>query len=275
MNEPSHIRPPCPQMPSARVPRVLPQAPPRALGRALGRAFARALPQALVVPFLLASLLSVPRSLHGQDGQAYQVLYAASERYYGVENLCAHFEQESEQTLLRQKRSGEGTLCLQQPDLFSMRFSDPEGDLVVMDGEFAWIFYPSQDDVQVIRFPAGRAGSGFNFYENFLEDPRGRFEAVHEGREPMGDGLSHKIALKPRETDGVQSADFRTAVVWFDVESYLITALEIHNTNELIRRVWLTDIRVDGEISDEVFRFVPPEGTQVFTPPGDAAVIPG
>ena len=231
--------------------------------------------RALTIPLLLVPLVSAPRSLHGQDGQAYRVLYAASERYYGLETLCAHFEQVNEVTLLRQTVSSEGTLCLRQPDRFSMRFSDPGGgDLVVVDGEFLWTFYPSQDDVQVIRLPAEEEG-GFNFYKNFLEDPRGRFVAVHEGREPMGDGLSHKIALKPREADGVRSADFRSAVVWFDADSYLITALEIHNTNESIRRVRLTDIRVDIEISDDVFRFVPPEGTQVFTPPAGSSVIPG
>ncbi len=227
----------------------------------------------LIIPLLLVSLIVAPQALHGQDGQAYQVLYAASDRYYSLETLCAHFRQVIEVTLLRQTRSGEGTVCQQRPDRFSMRFSDPAGDLVVGDGEFLWTFYPSLDDMQVMRFSAEGAGGGFNFYKNFLEDPRGRFEAVHEGREPMGEGLSHKIALKPRETDGLRSANFRSAVVWFDVDSYLITALEIHDTNETIRRIRLTDIRVNLRLSDEEFRFVPPEGARVMTAPEGAGVI--
>ncbi len=231
-------------------------------------------PRALMVPLLLVSFTSAPRSLHGQDGQdgqdgqAYQALYAASERYYGLETLCAHFEQEIDVTLLRHTSSGQGTVCLQQPDLFSMRFAEPDGDLVVVDGEFAWTFYPSQDDRQVMRCSVEGAGGGFNFFSNFLEDPRGRFEAVHEGRETMGDGLSHKIALEPRETGRLRSVDFRSAVVWLDVDSDLITALEIHDTNESIRRTELTDIRVDIEIPDEVFRFELPQDARLFTPPG-------
>jgi outer membrane lipoprotein-sorting protein len=222
----------------------------------------------LIIPFLLVSPLSVPRSLHGQDAQAYQALYAASDRYYGLETLCAHFQQDIDNTLLRRRIASEGTVCMQQPNGFSMHFSDPDGDLLVVDGEFVWTFNPSIDDKQVIRCSVEGDGPQNNFFSNFLDDPRGRFEAAHEGREPMGEGVSHKIALKPRETDGVRSADFRSALVWIDADSYLITALEIHNTSESIRRVWLTDIRVDVEISDEVFRFVPPEGTHVFTPPG-------
>ena len=229
----------------------------------------------LFVPLFLVSVVSTTRPLSGQDSQAYRVLYAASDRYYGLENLCAHFQQVIEVTLLGQSRSGDGTVCQQRPDRFSMNFSDPDGDRVVVDGEFAWTFYPSLDDRQVMRFSAAGSGSGFNFYETFLEDPRGRFEAVHEGRERMGDGMSHKITLTPRETQGLRPAGFRSAVVWFDVVSYLITALDIHDTNETIRRVRLTDIRVDVEIPDAVFRFVPPEGARVMTPPEGGRAIPG
>ena len=239
------------------------------------RLFFRLRSARLFLPLLLVSVVSTTRPLNGQDSQAYRVLYAASDRYYGLENLCAHFEQVIEVTLLRQSRSGEGTVCQQRPDQFSMSFSDPDGDRVVVDGEFAWTFYPSLDDRQVMRFSLAGAGGGFNFYENFLEDPRGRFEAVHEGRERMGEGLSHKITLKPRQTEGLRPAGFRSAIVWFDVDSYLITALDIHDTNETIRRVRLTDIRVDVEIPDAVFRFVPPEGARVMTPPEGGRAIPG
>ena len=241
----------------------------------LSSPFLRLRSRGLFLPLFLVSVVSTTRPLSGQDSQAYRVLYAASDRYYGLESLCAHFQQVIEVTLLRQSRSGEGTVCQQRPDRFSMHFSDPDGDRVVVDGEFAWTFYPSLDDQQVMRFSAAGAGSGFNFYENFLEDPRGRFEAVHEGRERMGEGMSHKITLKPRETQGLRPAGFRSAVVWFDVDSYLITALDIHDTNETIRRVRLTDIRVDVEIPDAVFRFVPPEGARVMTPPEARRVIPG
>ena len=219
-----------------------------------------------VLPLLLLSIFSAPRSLHGQDSQAYQVLYAASDRYYSLETLCAHFEQEVEVTLLRRTTSGEGRVCQRRPDRFSMRFSDPPGDLLVTDGEFGWTFYPSLDSRQVMQFSG--AGGGFNFYQNFLEDPRGRFEAVHEGREPMGDGTSHKITLTPRDgAAGVRSAGFRSATVWFDVDSYLITAMDVYDTNESIRRVRLTDIQADVEIPNEVFRFVPPEGARVIKDP--------
>ena len=259
MNEPSHIRPSGPSMLSFLVPRAL---MPRAL---MPRALT---PRALMLPLMLAPLFSVPCSLHGQDGQAYQALYAASDRYYNLETLCAHFNQVVEVTLLGQTRVSEGTVCLRQPDLFSMRFADPEGGRIVVDGEFAWNFFPDQDPRQVIKLEG--AEGGFNFFENILADPRGRFEAVHEGREPMGERMSHKIALTPREDAGSRSVDFRSAVVWLDVNNYMITALDMHDTSERIRRLRFSNIRLDVDIPDEVFRFVLPEGARVFTDPRGA-----
>lgn len=216
---------------------------------------------------LLVPLVAAPQVLQGQDGQAYEVLEAANERHYDLETLCAHFDQVIEVTLLKRTVPSEGTVCWRLPDRFSMRWSDPEGDLVVVDGEFLWTFHPSMDDKQVMRFSAEGAGGGFNFYKNFLDNPRGRFTAVYEGRESMGEGTSHKIALTPKGPSGVRSAGFRTAIVWLDVDSLLITAVQYQDTNETIRSLKLSDIRVDIEIPDEVFRFVPPEGSRVTIDP--------
>jgi len=231
----------------------------------------------LVLTMLLAPL--APRALHSQDGQdgrdeeAYAVLEAASERYYGLENLCAQFHQVIEVTLLKQTVSSEGTVCQRQPDRFSMRWSEPEGNLVVVDGEFLWTFYPSMDDKQVMRFSAEVAGGGFNFYKNFLDNPRQRFAVVHDGREPMGEGTSHKIMLTPKGPGGARTAGFRSATVWFDVDRLLITAVVYEDTNESIRTLRFSDIRVDIEIPDETFRFVPPEGARVMAAPDGTAGI--
>ena len=217
----------------------------------------------IILPVLLVGVIvcaAAPVGLPAQDERAYQVLEAAAERYWGLETLCARFHQEIEVTLLGETRSGRGTICQRQPSEFSMRFSDPEGDLVVVDGEFLWTFYPSMDAKQVLRFAAKGAEGRFNFFKNLLEDPRGRFDATYQGIEEMDGRPSHKLTLTPRE-----SAGFRSAVVWIDGESDLITGVDVHDANESIRRVRLTDIRVDVEVSDDEFRFVPPPGARVMT----------
>ena len=201
-----------------------------------------------------------PSHLPAQDERAYEVLEAASERYWGLETLCARFHQEIEVTLLRQTRMGDGKLCQRQPAEFSMRFSDPEGDLVVVDGEYLWTFYPSMDADQVMRFAAAGTEGRFNFYKNLLDDPRGRFDATYQGTETLAGRPSHKLTVTPKD-DGA----FRSAVVWIDVESDLITGVDVHDANESIRRVRLTEFQVDVDVADGEFRFVPPPGARVLT----------
>jgi outer membrane lipoprotein-sorting protein len=214
---------------------------------------------ALPLGLLCALCGALPSHLPAQDERAYEVLEAASERYWGLETLCARFHQEIEVTLLRQTRVGDGTLCQRQPAEFSMRFSDPEGDLVVVDGDFLWTFYPSIDAAQVIRFAAAGAEGRFNFYKNLLEDPRGRFDATYDGVD-LAARPSHKLSVTPKDAEA-----FRSAVVWIDVESHLITGVDVYDTNESIRRVRLTDLRVNVEVSDSEFRFVPPPGARILS----------
>ena len=198
-------------------------------------------------------------SLQGQSPQAYDVLSEASANYSNVDNLCAQFHQVIEVTLLNQTRSGYGRMCQRHPDEFSMRFSDPPGDLVVVDGESVWTFYPSMDDQQVLKFSGLNSDGRFNFYKNLLTNPRDRFTVFHQGIEEIDSHRAHKILMEPAEAQG-----FRSAVVWIDTDTGLIINLEVHDSNESIRKIRFTDIQLNTEIADEEFQFVPPEGARVI-----------
>jgi len=198
-------------------------------------------------------------SSEAQDSQAYAVLSDASRNYSGVETFCAQFHQVIEVTLLNQVRSGNGKMCQRQPDEFSMRFSDPAGDLVVVDGESVWTFYPSMDDQQVLKFSGLNSDGRFNFYKNLLTNPKDRFDATYQGIEEIDNQRAHRVFMKPKETQG-----FRSTVVWIDTETELIINLEVHDSNESIRKIRLTDIQLDIVLADDEFRFVPPEGVRVI-----------
>ena len=194
-----------------------------------------------------------------QDSKAYAVLEGASENYSQVHTFCAQFTQVIEVTLLNQVRSGQGKMCQRQPNEFSMRFDEPAGDLIVVDGESVWTFYPSVDGQQALRFLGLNSDNRFNFYKNLLTDSRSRFKAAYQGLEEIDAQQTHRIFMEPKEPQG-----FRSVVVWIDRVTELIVSLEVHDSNESIRKIRLTDIHLNMELSDEEFRFVPPEGTRVI-----------
>jgi outer membrane lipoprotein carrier protein len=214
----------------------------------------------LTIPILGVFSSIIPTGLIAQAEKAYEVLETAEERYQALNNLCARFHQEIDVTLLKEKRYGEGIICQRQPSEFSMRFSKPDGDMVIVDGNFLWVFYPSIDRKQVMRFAASNSEDRFNFYKNLLRDPRERFDAEYQGIEEMDARSSHKISVTPNVR-----AEFHSAVVWIDTDRFLITGIDVHDANESIRRIRLTDIQVDVEMPEDEFSFIPPSGTVVIT----------
>jgi outer membrane lipoprotein-sorting protein len=213
-------------------------------------------------PFLTSLLVAalVPTALFAQtDGRsAIDVLESAATRYTGIHTLCADFHQLLQVTLLGREREGTGELCQQAPNLFSMRFTDPEGDAIVVDGEFLWLYTPSNDPGQVLRTAAESADGRFNFHRTFLDDPASKFRAIDEGAEEVLGRSAHRIRVEPMAPTG-----FTSARVWIDSETQLLVRLSIEDLNESIRTVTLSNQRIDPLLTDDTFRFEPPPGTRV------------
>jgi outer membrane lipoprotein-sorting protein len=199
---------------------------------------------------------AAPSAIQAQDGMA--ILEEAAQRYEGVEAVCARFTQVLEVVLLGQENRGEGELCQARPNLFSMRFSDPPGDAVVADGEHFWIYYRSINPEQVLRLPVDPSRGGLDFYREFLEDPRSKYDATVEGEEVVTGRRTVRVALAPLSNRGYQSAR-----VWVDPDRREIRRVEVTEENGSIRTVTLEDIRMDADVPSQTFRFDVPDGVSV------------
>ena len=113
-------------------------------------------------------------------------LEAASRRYREVHAMCADFEQVVEVRLLRRTIESTGQVCQQRPNLFSMRFTDPQGDMVVSDGQYFWVYYPSVNEGQVMRYPVAESRDGRTSSANSLKIPVAKYEAELGGVESVG-----------------------------------------------------------------------------------------
>lgn len=217
-------------------------------------------PQALVVMTAWACLPAAATA-QARDSDAYRVLEEAAERFASVESLCATFEQVTEVTLIGLTTRSRGTLCEKHPNLFSMRFADPEGDVVLVDGTYVWTYYPSMDKRQVIRFTAGGADAGFNFFKAFLSEPEAKYVAVYEGVEDIDGVATERLGLLPRDS----SSAFRSATVWVGAESRLLVRVRINDGNGSVRTLTLTDMRLDPELPEDHFTFHPPPDARIIT----------
>jgi outer membrane lipoprotein carrier protein len=208
-----------------------------------------------------ATLLAVGAAPAPAQQGAIPVLEAAAARYRASSALCADFVQDRSIPLLGEKRSGRGRLCQKQPNLFMMRFTDPQGDLVIADGVHFWQYTPSTDPRQAIQARMESVGGAFDFHREFLENPGEKYEARLDGQEAIDGNGTHRVVLVPRRPAG-----FREAVLWIDVGSSLVRRVEVREENGSVTTVSLSGIDLNATPSADLFRFTPPAGVEILRP---------
>jgi outer membrane lipoprotein carrier protein len=187
-------------------------------------------------------------------------LQRAAAAYEDVRSLRADFIMEFENPLLRQRLTSRGTIFQRQPDRIAVRFSDPDGDLIVGDGQYFWVYYPSNNAQQVMRSPAAAAGqSAVNLQAQFVGNPVERFNYRVEGAASVGGRPAQVLLLAPR-----QAAQYRSLKVWIDRQDSLVRRFEITEHNGSVRRFDLQNLQVNAAMPDGVFRFTPPAGARVI-----------
>ncbi len=211
----------------------------------------------------LATLVSPAPPAIAQE--SIRPLEQAAARYREVRAICADFEQVIDVRLMRTSIESAGRICQRRPNLFSMRFTDPDGDMVVSDGEYFWAYYPSAVEDQVMRHPVSDSPGREDFFREFLEDAGAKYEAEPGGIEAVDGRDCRVVALTPRTEAG-----YRAARLWLDTESHVIRRLEIHEQNK-VRTLTLRDIDLDPEIPAGTFAFEVPGGARVMGGPGSGA----
>lgn len=191
---------------------------------------------------------------------ATSVLARAEKAYDAVRSLQADFVQDLTVPLLDQTQRSRGTMYHRRPDRFLMKFSDPAGDVVVADGKYLWLYYPSTDRKQVIRTTLEAGGHEVDLQREFLSNPTARFRATLDGTESVGGRSADLLTLLPRQS----SSPYRKIRLWVDRRDALVRRFEITEQNGTVRRLELRNLQANVTLPDRLFTFAPPAGAQVF-----------
>jgi chaperone LolA len=191
---------------------------------------------------------------------ATSILARAEKAYNAARSLQADFVQDLTVPLLDQTQRSRGAMYLRRPDRFLMKFSDPAGDIVVADGKYLWMYYPSTDRKQVIRTTVAEGGHEVDLQREFLSNPTARFRATLDGTEPVGGRPADLLTLIPRQS----SSPYKKIRLWVDRGDALVRRFEITEQNGTVRRLELRNLQANVTLPDRLFTFSPPAGAQVF-----------
>jgi outer membrane lipoprotein-sorting protein len=82
-----------------------------------------------------------------------------------------------------------------------------------------------------------------------------------DGTETVTGRPTHALTLTPRG-----SSPYRRVRVWVDTGDFLVRRFEITEQNESVRTLELSNLRPNVSLSDDLFRFEPPPGVQIYEP---------
>jgi outer membrane lipoprotein carrier protein len=205
-------------------------------------------------------ILSIPAGISAQQ-DARSVVGRAALAYRSLSALRADFDQSIENQMIGNSDS-KGVLLQSGPAKLSMRFTDPPGEAIVIDGQKIWVYTPSTTPGQVIRMglPSGGPVYGYNILAWLLDRPAERYTATYVRADRLNGRAVDVVQLDP----AVPDLPFERAIIWLDKEDGLPRKLEITEHSGATRTLTLSKVRTNRSVSGDTFTFKVPSGVRVI-----------
>ena len=207
-----------------------------------------------------ALFVSAPRQAP-QPSPAQVAVRRAVDAWRLVRTVHATFDQSVANPLTGTHARATGEYQQQRPGKLAVRFSSPDGDQIIADGVFMWLYLPSAAPGQVVKRPLGREGTGtIDLTSEFLDAPLEKYDLTDGGQESLEGRGTRVVRLTPKA--GVP-AQFTSARVWIDDTDALIRQFEVHESNGVTRRVHISSLAINAPVDEGAFRFTVPSGVRV------------
>src|SRR6476646_11642686 len=206
-----------------------------------------------------ACLAAAPAGLPAQQ-DARSIVSRASLAYRSLASLRADFDQLIENQMIGNAAS-KGVLVQSGEARLSMRFSDPPGEAIVIDGRWVWVYTPSTTPGQVLRIPVPSGGPvyGYNLLAWLLDRPAERYSSTYLRADRLDNRAMDVVEMIPTVPD----MPFGRATVWLDRSDGLPRRMEIEETSGQKRTLTLHNLRVNQPVSQKTFTFDVPDGVRV------------
>jgi outer membrane lipoprotein carrier protein len=183
-----------------------------------------------------------------------QTARAQLERFSdGLETLHAAFSQVVVSTDGQLQDSSEGEVWLSRPDLFRWEYGGDFPELVVADGNRIWIYDEMLEQVTV----KDQAAASLDSPLALLTDPH-RLDEQFEVREV---GATDEAALLELRAQSMET-DFERFLLGLSEDRIVLMVME--DAFGLRTEIRFTDLERNPELDPSLFRFKPPEGSDVI-----------
>lgn len=212
---------------------------------------------------VLAILAATSGLVHAQakPTETPVALMGRVQKYYdSTRDLHARFEQQLTSPARSPQKAG-GDVWLKKPGKMRWDYTTPEKKLMVSDGATLWVYEPEDEQAfkQSLKDNALPAQVSFLLGEGKLAN---EFDPSYTTLDGLG---ANEVALKMVPKTG--TAAYRYLVFVVDQKSGMVTQTVIYDQAGGTNRLKFADVKQNGGVDDGKFKFAPPGGTKILTPP--------
>jgi outer membrane lipoprotein carrier protein len=201
----------------------------------------------------LIALVAMLASLSSPAGAAEDAAQRLQAALKNLDNISADFKQtllDEDKNIVQQSR---GTLALQRPGKFAWIYTEPFEQRIIGDGSELWIYDVELEQVTVKPMDAGLANAPIMILMK-QTDVTQQFDVSEVGQRKY----LYWVELKPH------ASDLEYSSIFIGLEDDNVRAMELQDQFGQSTQIVFENMRVGVVHNPATFKFVPPEGVDVF-----------
>jgi outer membrane lipoprotein carrier protein len=216
-----------------------------------------------VIPIFAAAALlgGIARAQPPKAESAASVVARVQKYYDATRDLKSKFDQQLT-SVGRGPQKASGEVWLKKPGKMRWDYETPEKKVMVSDGTTLWVYVPEDEQA----YKQTLSGNALPAQVSFLIG-QGKLDKEFDASLTKVDGLGpDEIALKM--VPKVGTAAYRYLVFVVDTKTGQVRRTIIYDQQGGTNTLRFSDVQQNKGIDDAKFRFSPPKGTHILTPPG-------
>ena len=190
-----------------------------------------------------------------------EVAKRLQETYAGTLTMKADFQQVTVSLMSRRQKLGAGRLALKKPGLMRWDYHEPDHQVLVCDGETISMYFARE--AQMIITPAQQYLEADVIYSFFAGtgDISRDFEVYPPAEEDLDEmSWAYQIKIIPKQVH--PQVDFIN--IWADPQTFLLQRIKVTDKFGSVTDISFTNIERNIEVADDIFYYMPPEGTEII-----------
>lgn len=174
-------------------------------------------------------------------------------RYEMIDDASAEFVKHVKLGFSNIEQTYTGFLFIKKPSKFRI---EAENETVVTDGVTVWLYSPVNNQVIVDNYKENQNSIS---PENFLLNLPQNYYATLLSSEKAAKGPTVTLKLIPKD----DRAFVKSAKVFVDAGTWVVRKITILDVNDTETNYTIKDIRLNTNLSDKKFIYIPPAGVEV------------